>query len=53
MQVLHFPHVTIRRATEAAQLTEGICVQMQALHILMESSRIQMRSVQHFSIKSS
>lgn len=30
MQVLHFPHVTIGRATEAAQLTKGICVQMQA-----------------------
>lgn len=50
MQVLHFPHVTLRRAIEAAQLTKGICVQIQTLHRLVESSRMQTRPVQYFHI---
>lgn len=50
MQVLHFPRVTLRRATEAAQLKKGICVQMQTLHRPVESSRIQTRPVQQFYI---
>lgn len=48
VKVLHFPHVTLRRAIEAAQLTKGICVQIQTLHRLVESSRIQTRPVQYF-----
>lgn len=50
MKVLHFPHVNLRRAIEAAQLTKRICVQIQTLHRLVESSRIQTRPVQYFYI---
>lgn len=53
MWVLHFPHVTIKRATEAAQPSKGICVQIKALHILVESMKIQTRFVQHSYVISS